>query len=280
MALIFILKERLYLTGLHVLLLLALSFFWLKDHERSSHLDAAKSDNNVRFYCQNVHQFCNDSLVLNNIADQIKRCNPQIVCLQEFGLMNRWPNIKSVADEFSNKTDLPYYDFTPTPGNVFGTAVFSKYPIQNVDTIFQLLSYTNEAKFYQINIDGVELRFINTHLQSFNLGSFFTSEKMTMSHILKLKVEQLSSVLNDQFKSDLILGDFNTLPGSALYRQMISHNFRDAQVEKGNPADPTLPMIFNRIDYVFVDSHIPILEFQLLDQAGSDHRALLVNVAL
>lgn len=279
-ALIFALKELLYQTSIYVFLILFLSFFWLKDQLPQTIQKENQPVNEVLFYSQNVHQFCNESVVFDQIVEQVKRSKAQVVCIQEFGMKSRWPSIKSVSDEFSNKIDLPYYDFTPTPGNVFGTAVFSKYPIQKVDTIFQLLSYTNEAKYYQINKDGSEIKFINAHLQSFNLKSFFTNETMTLSHILKLKAEQLFSILNYQLKSDIILGDFNILPGSCLYDLILNSGYRDVQVQKGNPMAPTLPMIFNRIDYVFVTPKISIQNFQMLDQSGSDHRALVVKLAL
>jgi endonuclease/exonuclease/phosphatase (EEP) superfamily protein YafD len=279
LALIFILKQRLYLVSSHVFLLFSLVFFWLKDQVPKGEEKFEEVSASVLFYNHNVHQFYDDTIVFNGIAKQIKESEAQIVCLQEFGLMQYWPNIRSVAEEFSKKIDLPYYDFTPTKGNVFGTAVFSKYPIQNVATVFQLLGRTNEAKMYTVDVLTQQLKFVNLHLHSFNLPSVFKDNESTVSQILNLRKEELASVLSFKSKADVLLGDFNLLPGSQLYNAIVDENYLDAQRQKGNVLEPTYPGIMNRIDYVFLRSFILIERFEMLEKAGSDHTALLVEIA-
>lgn len=260
-------------------ILVSLSCFWLMNQTpKNEPLSSLEYNDSAIIYCHNVHQFKNDTLVVKSIVEQIKASKAEIVCLQEFGLYYMWPNIGVVAQDFSEQVGLPYYDFTPTKGNIFGTAIFSAYPIIRVDTIFQLLSYTNEAKRYKLFTRNSELNLVNVHLQSFNFGGGGVNDALGVAQVIDHQINQLSSILESDQRIDFMLGDFNFLPGSYLYDMVSDHGFYDAQLQLDNSIHPTFLPILNRLDYLFYQRLSSVSKLEILSNAGSDHRAILAKI--
>lgn len=260
-------------------ILILIGCFWLMNHiPKNEPVSTLAFNNSVIIYSQNVHQFKNDTLVVKSIVEQIKSSKAEIVCLQEFGLYYMWPNIGAVAKDFSEQVGLTYYDFTPTRGNIFGTAIFSAYPICRVDTIFQFLSYTNEAKEYKILVRNSELNLVNLHLQSFNFGGGGANDVLSVSQVINLQMSQLSSILENEFEANFMVGDFNFLPGSFLYQKFSNEDFYDAQLQLGKALHPTFMPLLNRLDYLFYNRSSSVSKLEILPGAGSDHQAILAEI--
>ena len=277
--LIFVSKNERNGTMLKTGILVSLSCFWLLIQiPKSEPISSLEFNDSAIIYCHNVHQFKNDTLVVKSIVEQIKASKAEIVCLQEFGLYYMWPNIGAVAQDFSQQVGLPYYDFTPTKGNIFGTAIFSAYPIKRVDTIFQLLSHTNEAKRYEILVRNAELNLVNVHLQSFNFGGGGVNDALGVAQVIGHQTSQLSSILESEQGIDFMLGDFNFLPGSYLYDMVSDHGFYDAQLQLSKSIQPTFVPILNRLDYLFYQRLSSVSKLEILSSSGSDHRAILAEV--
>jgi endonuclease/exonuclease/phosphatase family metal-dependent hydrolase len=260
-------------------ILISISCFWLMNQiPKNEPLSSFAFNDSVIIYSQNVHQFKNDTLVVKNIVEQIKSSKAEIVCLQEFGLYYMWPNIGAVAKDFSEQVGLAYYDFTPTRGNIFGTAIFSAYPIGGVDTIFQLLSHTNEAKDYKILVRNSELNLVNVHLQSFNFSGGGDIDALSVSQVIGHQMSQLSSVLESEFEANFMVGDFNFLPGSFPYQKFSNEDFYDAQLQLGKALHPTFMPLLNRLDYLFYNRSSSVSWLEIWPSAGSDHQAILAEI--
>jgi endonuclease/exonuclease/phosphatase (EEP) superfamily protein YafD len=260
-------------------ILISFSCFWLNSQvPKNEHLSSLEFNESLIIYSQNVHQFKNDRLVVKSIVEQIKASKAEIVCLQEFGLYYMWPNIGAVAQDFSEQVGLPYYDFTPTRGNIFGTVIFSAYPILRVDTIFQLLSHTNEAKHYKLLVKNSELNLVNVHLQSFNFSGGSENDALNVSQVIDHQMNQLSSILDSERGIDFMLGDFNFLPASYPYQMVANHGFYDAQLQLGKAIQPSFTPILNRLDYLFYQRLSSVSKLEILSSAGSDHKAILAEI--
>lgn len=236
--------------------------------------EPSDSNSTVRMLTLNVQQFQNDTQHVSQVINLLSHYDADIVFLQEFGLYYKWPDIAAVSTDFSNRTSYPYYDFTPLEGNIFGTACFSKFPIQRVDTIFQLLSNTNEAKAYDIDLGGYTLHVINAHLMSYNLNGKADPEDLSLSSCVVMRQEQLEALL--KLPQDLMVGDFNSVPGDRLYHTIVGH-YRDVFNGFLQPTHRLIPV---RIDHVFASDRFVADHVEIIGEFPGDHRALLVDFSL
>ena len=226
----------------------------------------------------NVGQFSNDTAAVNQCIELIRSEKLDVVCLQEFGLYYKWPDVESVVSDFAKRTDFQYYDFSPKQGNIFGTAVFSKHEITHIDTIFQLLSHTNEAKVYKLDVNGKSISIANVHLQSYNL--FSSSDSLSWHSIQRAiadRNEQVKMILRSQ--PDIVLGDFNASPGTIVH-SMLCAEYIDVQHSFGKAFSPTYKDFPTRLDYLFVNGSFAPKSFYLNPIPPSDHKALVAQIGI
>jgi endonuclease/exonuclease/phosphatase (EEP) superfamily protein YafD len=82
----------------------------------------------------------------------------------------------------------------------------------------------------------------------------------------------------------VLAGDFNATLDQAELRDVLARGYRDAGEVAGKgleptwPQDQTLPPIVT-IDHVFADRRLGIVEYSVLEQPGSDHRAIQAVLA-
>ncbi|MEQ9187151.1 MAG: endonuclease/exonuclease/phosphatase family protein [Cryomorphaceae bacterium] len=240
----------------------------------------AISANEISVLCLNVGQFNNDTIDVQSTIEEIKRHDPDILCLQEFGLYYTWPDVASVAKDFSEKTGLSHYDFTPHPGNIFGTAVFSKFPILSVDTVFNMLSATNEAKSYVIDVNGMEVKLMNMHLQSYNiLGPKHGGNSLDDDLVETLSRRRSQVRILVKHKADIVVGDLNASVGS-FYYETVANKWRDVQRAFGMGLLPTHAYVPTRLDYIFTRKRMRPISFERLTGFPSDHYGLLATLAI
>ena len=247
------------------------------DHSFDLSVEHSSKDT-LKVLSLNVGQFSNDTAVVNQCIHLIRSEKADIVCLQEFGLYYKWPDVESVASDFARRTGFKYYDFSPKQGNIFGTAIFSKHEITQIDTVFQLLSHTNEAKLYQLDVNGISITVANIHLQSYNL--FSSRDSLSLSSIRKaiaMRNEQVKMIIKTQ--SDIMLGDFNASPGTIVHN-LLCDEYIDVQGSFGNAFSPTLQVFPTRLDYVFVGSRFVVNSSYLNARFPSDHKALVAKIAI
>ncbi len=92
-------------------------------------------------------------------------------------------------------------------------------------------------------------------------------------------------LLGDPARPRIVVGDFNATPRWPLYRHLTAHLHDAALVAEpvSGGAQPTwrpwpgAPRLL-RIDHAFVQ-HLSVIGFQVVDVDGSDHAALIVDVA-
>jgi endonuclease/exonuclease/phosphatase (EEP) superfamily protein YafD len=84
----------------------------------------------------------------------------------------------------------------------------------------------------------------------------------------------------------VLAGDFNATLDVSLLRETVDRGYRDAGDVAGEGLEPTWPNAghtlppFITIDHVLADERLGIVDYEVEDVAGSDHRALWAELAL
>ena len=225
----------------------------------------------------NARQFGDDEARLDSLARFVRAQDIGLVCIQEFGLRQFWPETRGAAEAFSRVSGLEHYEFSPHPGNIFGLAVFSRYPIQLDSVIFHGLSRFNEAKAYVLELPGESLNLIHVHMESFNLDS---KPNIPLSAVLAKQGEQaklIESYLGGAARETLICGDLNTMAGSKIYASFSTGRL-DVQRAAGLGMLSTYRYFPLRIDHVLCPDSWSVLEADVSAPVPSDHFALTARV--
>lgn len=85
----------------------------------------------------------------------------------------------------------------------------------------------------------------------------------------------------------IVLGDFNATLDQVELRDVIDRGYRDAADVAGKGLEPTFPRQgwhglgpFITIDHVLADQRLGIVDYSVIEQPGSDHRAIAAVLAL
>ncbi|MEM9023438.1 MAG: endonuclease/exonuclease/phosphatase family protein [Bacteroidota bacterium] len=252
------------------------------------HRQPAPTSADVRVLSLNVQRMNNDTAHAKGILDLVQSREADVVCFQEFGLYHQWPDAAALTRYFRHALQLPHAHFGHHRHNIFGVALFSRYPIARVDTIYLPISENNAALLYTLEHPDTPLHVLVFHLASFNLGG---SAPRTLTERLAIPAktfaaqEQQLQLLVDRIRAVhgplLVVGDLNNVPHSYAYRQLdawLTDSFREAGTGWGYTyADPALPL---RIDYQWYSGPIRATAHKVVSHPYSDHRLLEVDFAL
>lgn len=239
---------------------------------RNEDSTSTSSSSTITFLIWNAQQFNNDTAIVEASIAKIREVSPDVILLQEFGLYYKWPDTESVAADFAKRAGFNYWDFTPKRGDIFGTACFSKWPITQIEVVFQSPNSTNEAKGYSIALIDDTIDVINAHLMSYNIHGDTVKNVGEFSNIWSDRLHQSSLILSRQ--ASFYCGDFNSAPGDLVYR-----NFHAiANDAFSGSLQPTHKWLPARLDHFFMNSEWQVLQAEVLTHYPSDHHALHVEV--
>lgn len=234
----------------------------------------------------------------NAILRYIRENNADIICLQEYGASQ----ISSFLSQNQIKNalkDYPYFHFHnlkfPYKDEVFGLAIFSKFPILSTKKIAYDSDY-NGSFVAELDIHGKRVTIINNHLESNKLSqeerddyyrlthemdsqtlNSFTKmmyKRLTPAYKIRAKQAQLVAKEIKENKNPYIIvcGDFNDTPISYA-RHKIKGNLKDAFVESGSGLGITYNKyrFLFRIDYILHSKNIKSYNCTVGDLENSDH---------
>jgi endonuclease/exonuclease/phosphatase family metal-dependent hydrolase len=249
------------------------------------------------------------------VFDQIRKYNPDVICLQEFISM---PDDGKLDPFTFLKKELGYKYFQFAGKDIFGTrqysgiAIFSKYPIIDGNTLpfpENFESNTEPPVYADILLSGDTVRVYSIHLQSFGFGAkeyrtiddINSNEDKDLIASRKLVSKMKNTFYVHGLQSDYIVkdietsphpvivaGDLNDIAGSYAYAT-IRGGRRDAFLEKGDGLGATfmsssssilqhLPTL--RIDYIFHPEEYPTRQFTRSGKKLSDHYFLVTDLTL
>lgn len=212
---------------------------------------------------------------LDRVADEIRRSRADVIGLQEvdrhYGERSAWTDQPA---ELAQRLGMHVVyganlDLEPPaagqPRRQYGTAILSRYPI--LDWQNTLLPKGKPAEEQRglleavVNVRGVHVRVLNTHLQ----------HNSADSRLLQAKVVAGAVVASE--KPVVLTGDLNAVPTAPEITTITAH-LRDGGSAFTYPADvPTA-----RIDYVLTNG-LPLYS-KVLPTAASDHRPVLTALAV
>lgn len=238
-----------------------------------------------RIMTYNVHRCVGTDRRLDvaRVADVIAAEEPDIVALQELDMLRARTNMVDQAQEIAALLEMAYH-FHPAmkvEKEFYGDAILTRYPERLVQAA-PLPGYGNArlieprgALWIAVDIDGVQVQVINTHL------GLIPREQQVQAAALAGP----SWVGHPLCKAPaILLGDFNATAASLVYRTLTS-NMKDARQLDPPPRAPssTFPsrMPVLRIDHVFVSAGIKILDvrapYNPAVRLASDHTPLVVD---
>lgn len=249
------------------------------------------------------------------VFDQVRKYNPDIICLQEFLSM---PDDGKLDPFNFLKKELGYKYFQFAGKDIFGTkqysgiAIFSKYPIIDGNILpfpDNFDSNTEPPVYADIVVGEDTVRVFSVHLQSFGFGAkdyraiddIKSNEEKDLVASKKLVSKMKNTFFVHGLQSDYIVGemitsphpvvvagDLNDIAGSYAYAAIRS-NKKDAFLEKGTGLGATfissssiilrwLPTL--RIDYIFHPEQYTTRQFTRSGKKLSDHYFLVADLIL
>ena len=245
--------------------------------------------------------------------DLIQTYNPDILTLQEFMTADSGKYFNSIW-HLTRQMGYPYFYFSKDVVKynhlLNGTAIFSKFPIENCGKF--PLNKTKEDNtesliFADISINNDTLRIFSAHLQSFG---FMQRDYQDISKIKNdpserldasknifrkmrtaferrgLQADFISSKLDESRYPEIFCGDLNDVPNSYAYFS-IRGNKKDAFISKNFGLGQTFFSFSSsfmrnlstlRIDYIFADPRLRIIQSQRIPEILSDHIPVIADI--
>lgn len=243
----------------------------------------------------NVQYFDYSLEVIDSIGALIRRYDPDVVCLQEFRNRKMHPDTSTVA-YFSQASGLPYGQFANLPVHMHGVAIFSKYPILDVDTLYTLPDQTNSGMSVVLDTPFGQASFASIHLSSFQVDRVMQNQRITLSQRISYLYDRFQRIsarqtqqaelivekLQPARRPTIVCGDFNATAHTRILRPFFA-NFQDSFQEAGKGLGHTYPLRFGyglRIDYQLSSAHWHVLSHEVIRSRLSDHYPVIATYRL
>ena len=310
-----LIKPRRALISAAALLLAYIPIKNIIPYRLSHSFSNTKKENALRIMTWNVAQFNimedkNHPDIKRQMFELINGYQPDIACFQEMVAEDSTVKNHGHMDVFLQKLNFKNYFYSYNSKEDFwgyahfGIIIFSKYPIINKQTVgFYPNDYNSIFQYVDIVKGEDTIRVFNIHLQSLRFS------KSNLKYIDKPTVEDENAAIKEskniiskfkkgflkrQVQADriraeidkspypvIVTGDFNDVPNSYAY-YTIGKGLNNAFVEKGSGLGRTFSGISPvlRIDNIFVDKKMDVLQFNLVKKKLSDHFPIMADVEM
>jgi len=220
------------------------------------------------------------------LADLVRHSSADVVLLQEVDQLTRRSGNVDQPAELASRTGYraAFGRTIDYDGGRFGIAILSRWPIV-ADTMIPLdgaapagaESSRHEPRgALRVVVDAPQGRVtvMNTHLDAFGGNAWREQEADSLVRIV--------AAARDAGETVIVGGDFNSTPESAAQQVLRTAGMRDAWQECARGDGFTFPASTpaKRIDFLFLNGATRCTTATVLDTQLSDHRPLLVDVAL
>jgi endonuclease/exonuclease/phosphatase family metal-dependent hydrolase len=228
-----------------------------------------------------------------NILSLIQEINPDILCCQEITTDSHINPKRDVPKEINQALngEYRYYEVLSSldnqPGSM-GNAIISKFPIVESRSILVQeggddINYSAQNRGYletSIKIDGKVLTIGTTHLSY--VDGFVETETRNK------EADKLLDFIKGNKKRYVIMGDFNSAPGSSTVKK-IEAKLKSVGPDNKRPTFTTKPFRHNdfivnglewRLDYIFASPDIKVLSSKIINTDYSDHLPILAEIEI
>lgn len=265
--------------------------------------DGLEGKDDVKILTYNVNLFQLSAWEKNppthkQIFDFIRKESPDIICLQEFYVVDDKFTEKQAKSLRNYQVHIGYLVKRNNSG--YGLATYSRFPIVNQGVI-KFENTANSCIYTDLLIDEDTVRVYNNHLQSlrlnerninFLLSQEFRRENQAMDEIRDLsfryrdalqkralQVERVTEHIMNSPYPVIVCGDFNDSPISYNYWQM-RYNLSDAFVAAGQGVGHTYKKYFPsfRIDYILYNPMFRATSYHSPRINYSDHYPVVATL--
>jgi len=232
-----------------------------------------------------------DKQPMDPVIAEIKRWNPDIVCIQECIVSAEYASAQLLAEALNySYVYQPCQKFTHRPKkSEQGNAILSRLPIltKHSAVLQQERQHptdgSDEGRYYlesEIQLDSTTLTVATTHL-SYSPQFAYTPKRAIEANNL---IEMVAQKQNNY----IFTGDLNSPPDSPIVSN-IEKNLVNAGPRYDQPTWTTKPFDYHgwqedklcwRIDYAFATPDIKIQSAETLATTVSDHLPILISITL
>lgn len=253
----------------------------------------------LRVATYNIHGYShrNFAHTLDNVLSEFNAMQVDVASLQEFSPLTN-QEIDSVSVHYPHHVIL-------SPHKHMQLALFSKYPIIAAEFI-NFEQTVNGAMWADIKVNDRIVKIINVHFQTTNLnqskGEISTVKDLgiedpngkkafdvimdRLSHNASLRSKQVEIICNKIQSSIgnplIVCGDFNDIPSSYTYRQIVNNDLTDSFISAGSGYGYTFVPLYKlfRLDYILYQSKDLVgVNCFSPEFAWSDHNPVVVGLS-
>lgn len=214
------------------------------------------------------------------IAEVIARCKPDITALQEVDVGRARSGGIDQAELIAAhlRTRSHFHPALHLEDEQYGDAILTAMPARLVRAApLPSIGEPRGAIWMAVDIGGAELQVINTHLG--------LRRRERIAQVATLLGPGWLGSAECRDAPAVLLGDFNAVPSSVVYRSLSRHG-RDVQLHTAGRPKATYPSRFPvlRIDHIFAGEGIEPLAAEvrsdMLARRASDHLPLVATLAV
>jgi endonuclease/exonuclease/phosphatase family metal-dependent hydrolase len=241
---------------------------------------APRSSRTIRILSYNVHSCVGTDRKLDpgRVTDVIASLKPDIIGLQELDVRRRRSGGIDQAEVIANrlKMDFHFHPALSVEEELYGDALLTALPVRLVRAGgLQSYGEPRGAIWSEVEVGAVKVNVFNTHLGLLRRDRLRQTEELTGSDWIGHP--------DCVDKPLIVMGDFNSIPSSAAYRNLLKP-LQDPKQQTGRRPDPTFPSRFPllRLDHIFTANGPRILSAEAVrneaTRIASDHLPLLAVV--
>lgn len=248
----------------------------------------SKGPHDLRIATLNAYGFSRlgtTSVTAHGIASVMEREQVDILCLQEFPENPKFPT-DSIARLFAAR--MPYCVAQS------GQAILSRFPILTHRYV-RFPESGNDYLEADLRIGHDTVRIFSVHLQTSGISSLrqrfrqdhnsdapverVIVELERNSRIRAQQVREIRTVIDSTHYPVILAGDFNDTPSSYTYRQL-KGDMTDGFCTVGSGFGDTFRYLGGvlRIDYIFYDDNFTGVDYDILEDDLSDHKAVVAGL--
>lgn len=238
--------------------------------------------------------------LINPLVEFIAQEDPDVLCCQEvlsakisdplFADMQQNYDYLKKAGPFEHAFFSPTYGFRSYGEKVYiGNAIFSKFPLQNLATVFTSKEYVEEQTIesFQRNIRNVQICEVKLNSQTTvtiaNHHGYHDLNPLG-NQDTAVSMQRLANSVKNYNKPLILCGDLNITPDSPSLEplndlgliNLISENKIRTTLSEVHRA-PQQKRDRIACDYIFVSPDVTVKNFMVSDSLVSDHKALVLE---
>ncbi len=264
---------RRWLLLVPALVVCALHLWWVVPDYSGAKPIPAEAHRSPQLRLVSANVFHNNE-ELDDYVPLLVSLEPDVLFLQEYGR-----ELAAALESAGLRDELPYRREAYSSGWAFGIAVYSRFPLEDIQVQYITRRPVIRA---DITVDGRPLRLFNIH--AISPGSRWVVNPWNQGW------REFIALFETQTVPFLVAGDFNMTQHHRWYRELQNIGMKSCHDERGRGNATTWPygggrllyLLFPhiRIDQVFVSDGVACMAIAEGDSPGSDHRPVIADIAI